>query len=158
MSADFVPTPAAGDQQYEMHPRRRMLWIPIAAVVLAFALLLGWLPHYRRNKEVNARTQQQRNTLPVVEVQTTQHKFRAGTDLAGHPDTAPECAYLCASLGVFEGQVRRSWGYGTQGAVTGSDLGAGSGCLGRTRDGGCPAKQRQRANGTIHTSAAAGDL
>ena len=74
MSADFAPTPAAGNQQDEAHPRqkqgRRMLWIVMAVVVLALALLLGWLPHYRRNKEVNARTQQQRNTLPVVEVQT----------------------------------------------------------------------------------------
>ena len=46
-----------------------MLWILIAVVVLALALLLGWLPHYKRNKEVNARAQQQKNALPVVEVQ-----------------------------------------------------------------------------------------
>jgi len=71
MSAEFAPRPAAGDQQDEVHPQgRRMLWTLIAVVVLALALLLGWLPHYRRNKEVNARAQQQTNTLPVVEVQT----------------------------------------------------------------------------------------
>jgi multidrug efflux pump subunit AcrA (membrane-fusion protein) len=49
---------------------RRMLWILMAVVVLALALLLGWLPHYRRNKEVNATAQQQKNALPIVEVQT----------------------------------------------------------------------------------------
>jgi len=74
MSAEIAPTPAAGNQQHEAQPqqkyRRRMLWILIAVVVLALALLLGWLPHYKRNKEVNARAQQQKNALPVVEVQT----------------------------------------------------------------------------------------
>jgi multidrug efflux pump subunit AcrA (membrane-fusion protein) len=38
--------------------------------VLALALLLGWLPHYKRNKEVNAMAQHQKNALPIVEVQT----------------------------------------------------------------------------------------
>jgi multidrug efflux pump subunit AcrA (membrane-fusion protein) len=47
-----------------------MLWILTAAMVLALALLLGWLPHYKRNKEVNATAQQQKNALPIVEVQT----------------------------------------------------------------------------------------
>ena len=74
MSAEIAPTPAAGNQQHEAQPQqkhgRRMLWILIAVVVLALALLLGWLPHYKRNKEVNARAQQQKNALPVVEVQT----------------------------------------------------------------------------------------
>jgi multidrug efflux pump subunit AcrA (membrane-fusion protein) len=46
-----------------------MVWIPIALVVLALALLLGWLPHYKRNKEVNTRAQQVRSALPIVEVQ-----------------------------------------------------------------------------------------
>jgi len=74
MSAEIAPTPAAGNQQHEAQPQqkhgRRMLWILIAVVVLAVALLLGWLPHYKRNKEVNARAQQQKNALLVVEVQT----------------------------------------------------------------------------------------
>src|SRR5271170_1284210 len=73
MSAEIAPTPAAGNQQHEAQPQqkhgRRMLWILIAVVVLALALLLGWLPHYKRNKEVNVRAQQQKNALPVVEVQ-----------------------------------------------------------------------------------------
>ena len=73
MSAEFTPTPPAGDRQHEARPRekngRRMLWIAAAAVVLVLALLLGWLPHYRRNKEVDARAQQEKNALPIVEVQ-----------------------------------------------------------------------------------------
>ena len=73
MSTDCAPTPAAGNRQHEAQPQqkrgRRMLWVLIAVVVLALALLLGWLPHYKRNKEVNARAQQEKNALPVVEVQ-----------------------------------------------------------------------------------------
>jgi multidrug efflux pump subunit AcrA (membrane-fusion protein) len=77
MSPDVAPTPAADNQEYEQKPRqklgRQMLWILVAIVVLALALLAGWLPHYKRNKEVNTRAQQQRNTLPVVEVQTVHY-------------------------------------------------------------------------------------
>jgi multidrug efflux pump subunit AcrA (membrane-fusion protein) len=73
MSADFAPIHPAGDQPHEAQVQqkhgRRLLWVPIVVVVLALALLLGWLPHYKRNKEVNARAQQQKNALPVVEVQ-----------------------------------------------------------------------------------------
>jgi multidrug efflux pump subunit AcrA (membrane-fusion protein) len=60
---------ANGATHDEAHGRQ-MLWILIAVVVLALALLLGWLPHYKRNKEVNATAQQQKNALPIVEVQT----------------------------------------------------------------------------------------
>jgi multidrug efflux pump subunit AcrA (membrane-fusion protein) len=42
----------------------------MVVMALVLALLLGWLPHYNRNKEVNARAQQQKNALPIVEVQT----------------------------------------------------------------------------------------
>ena len=45
-----------------------MLWV-LMAVVVALALVLGWLPHYKRSREVNARAQHQKNALPVVEVQ-----------------------------------------------------------------------------------------
>jgi multidrug efflux pump subunit AcrA (membrane-fusion protein) len=47
-----------------------MLWIAIVVVVLALALLLGWLPHHKRNREVSARSEEQKNALPAVEVQT----------------------------------------------------------------------------------------
>ncbi|HZD49906.1 MAG TPA: efflux RND transporter periplasmic adaptor subunit, partial [Silvibacterium sp.] len=48
-------------------------WILVAVLilaVLALALLAGWLPHYYRNKAVNAEAEEQRSALPVVEVQT----------------------------------------------------------------------------------------
>src|ERR1700679_2888339 len=64
-----TPMSANGATHDEAHGRQ-MLWILIAVVVLALALLLGWLPHYKRNKEVNATAQQQKNALPIVEVQT----------------------------------------------------------------------------------------
>lgn len=75
MSADIrTSIPAAGDQQNESQPEqrrgRRMLWILIAIVLLGLALLVGLLPHYTRNKAVNARAQQQKNALSVVDVQT----------------------------------------------------------------------------------------
>src|ERR1700739_3333093 len=62
MSADSA-TPG------EAHSRR-MLWILMAVVVLVLALLLGWVPHYKRNKEVNATARQQKKAWPIVEVQT----------------------------------------------------------------------------------------
>ena len=73
MSAEIASTPAADNQrgaQPQPRPGRRMLWILIVLVVLALALLLGLLPHYKRNKEVDARAQQEKNALPIVEVQT----------------------------------------------------------------------------------------
>jgi multidrug efflux pump subunit AcrA (membrane-fusion protein) len=71
MSADFAAIPEPDNRQHEARPRqgRRMVWISMAIVVALLALLLGWLPHYKRNKEVNARAQQEKNALPVVEVQ-----------------------------------------------------------------------------------------
>jgi multidrug efflux pump subunit AcrA (membrane-fusion protein) len=75
MSADFrTSMPAAGYQQNEAQPQqkrnRRMLWILAAIVVLGLALLAGLLPHYTRNKQVNARAEQEKNALPIVDVQT----------------------------------------------------------------------------------------
>jgi len=75
MSADVRSSiPAAGDQQHETEPQpkhgRRLLWILVAIVVLGLALVAGLLPHYNRDKIVNARAEQQKNALPIVEVQT----------------------------------------------------------------------------------------
>jgi multidrug efflux pump subunit AcrA (membrane-fusion protein) len=57
------------DDLLQRRPGRRLLWILIAVAVLVAALLIGWLPHLKRNKEVNAKAKQQQNALPVVEVQ-----------------------------------------------------------------------------------------
>src|SRR5580704_1588952 len=75
MSADFrTSMPAAGDrengEQAQQKQGRGMLWIVIAIVVLGLALLAGLLPHFTRSREVDAMAQQQKNALPVVEVQT----------------------------------------------------------------------------------------
>ncbi len=76
MSADAsTSTPTPGDQQHGAQPQgkhRRILWILIAIAALILALLAGWLPHRKRNEEANAGAQQQKNALPVVEVQTVQ--------------------------------------------------------------------------------------
>jgi multidrug efflux pump subunit AcrA (membrane-fusion protein) len=75
MSVDgSTSMPAADDRQNGAQPQQkrggRTLWIVVAIVVLGLALLAGLLPHYTRNKEVNARAQQQKNALPIVDVQT----------------------------------------------------------------------------------------
>jgi multidrug efflux pump subunit AcrA (membrane-fusion protein) len=63
-------TPVGGEAQPQPKHGRRLLWILIAIVVLGLALVAGLLPHYNRDKVVNARAEQQKNTLPIVEVQT----------------------------------------------------------------------------------------
>jgi multidrug efflux pump subunit AcrA (membrane-fusion protein) len=75
MSADVgTSMPGAGHPQNEAQPQhkggRRMLWILAGIVVLGLALLAGLLPHYTRNKQVNARAEQEKNALPIVDVQT----------------------------------------------------------------------------------------
>jgi multidrug efflux pump subunit AcrA (membrane-fusion protein) len=74
MSADATRMPAAGDQQHaaQLHRKhgRWILWTGVAIALLASALVVGLLPHYERNKTVNARAQERQKTLPTVEVQT----------------------------------------------------------------------------------------
>jgi multidrug efflux pump subunit AcrA (membrane-fusion protein) len=48
--------------------------------LLAVALLVGWLPHQKRNKEVGAKATQQQNSVPTVEVQIV-HAATAEQDL-----------------------------------------------------------------------------
>jgi len=74
MSAEATtpPSPPAEerhDEYRQRRPGRRLLWILIVVAVLALALLVGWLPHQKRNKEVAAKAKQQQNSVPVVEVQ-----------------------------------------------------------------------------------------
>jgi len=50
----------------------RILWFFILGVIVIFLIvfLIGFLPRHSRNKEIDARAQQQRDALPVVEVET----------------------------------------------------------------------------------------
>jgi multidrug efflux pump subunit AcrA (membrane-fusion protein) len=63
------PSEERHDQHRQRKPGRRLLWILIVVAVLAVALVVGWLPHQKRNKEVDAKAKQQQNSVPVVEVQ-----------------------------------------------------------------------------------------
>ena len=73
MSANSATgTPGPTDQQRGAH-RRRTLPALVAIAVLGLALLVGWLPHYKRNKVVNARASQQQNELLTVEVQAARN-------------------------------------------------------------------------------------
>ena len=63
------PSEERHDERRHRGPGRRLLWILIVVAVLAVALLIGWLPHQKRNKEVDAKARQQQNSVPVVEVQ-----------------------------------------------------------------------------------------
>jgi multidrug efflux pump subunit AcrA (membrane-fusion protein) len=72
MNAEATTPPS--EEQHDEHRQRRtgrrLLWILIVVAVLALALLVGWLPHQKRNKEVDAKAKQQQNSVLVVEVQT----------------------------------------------------------------------------------------
>src|ERR1700730_10421588 len=81
--ASTPPNPPSEEQHDEHRPPRhgrRLLWILIVIAVLAVALLVGWLPHEKRNKEVDAKAKQQQNSVPVVEVQIV-HGASAEQDL-----------------------------------------------------------------------------
>ena len=72
MSARAIPPPtppSEHDKHQQERPGRRLLWILIVVAALAVALLVGWLPHEKRNKEVDAKARQQQSSVPVVEVQ-----------------------------------------------------------------------------------------
>ena len=68
--ATTPPSEERHDEHRQRRPGRRLLWILIGVAVLALALLVGWLPHQKRNKEVDAKAKQQQNSVPIVEVQT----------------------------------------------------------------------------------------
>src|SRR5580698_9320123 len=63
------PSEERHDEHRQRRTGRRLLWILIVIAVLVLALLVGWLPHQKRNKEVDAKAKQQQNSVPVVEVQ-----------------------------------------------------------------------------------------
>jgi multidrug efflux pump subunit AcrA (membrane-fusion protein) len=73
MSANSAPRMHVVEDQHGAQPPgkngRRILPILVTLAVLALALLVGWLPHYKRNKAVNEKATQQQNSLLTVEVQ-----------------------------------------------------------------------------------------
>src|ERR1700733_9406082 len=74
MSAGVTKPGPPWDEHHNEHRQRRtgrwLLWSVIVVAVLIVALLIGWLPHQKRNEEVDANARQQQNSFPVVEVQT----------------------------------------------------------------------------------------
>src|ERR1700722_15507907 len=84
MSAGVTRPGPPWDEQHDEHRQRRtgrwLLWILSVVAVLIIALLVGWLPHQKRNEEVDAKARQQQNSVPVVEVQTV-HGASAEQDL-----------------------------------------------------------------------------
>jgi multidrug efflux pump subunit AcrA (membrane-fusion protein) len=49
---------------------RRILILVIVVLVVGAALLVGWLPRHKRDREITAKANTERSSLPVVEVQT----------------------------------------------------------------------------------------
>ena len=49
---------------------RRILIVVIVVLVVGAALLVGWLPRHKRDREIAAKANTERTSLPVVEVQT----------------------------------------------------------------------------------------
>lgn len=71
MSTDSTTSsPRGGEQQPGAASQRTLLWILIVMVMIGLALLAGWLPRHKRDREVAARAKQQQDAVPVVAVQT----------------------------------------------------------------------------------------
>jgi multidrug efflux pump subunit AcrA (membrane-fusion protein) len=63
------------DHKDSATPRRRpryWLYLLVAIVMIAAILILGWLPRHSINKKVQARADQKKNALPIVQVVTAQ--------------------------------------------------------------------------------------
>ena len=72
---------AADDHKHTHTGRRlRLIFLLIALIVIGGALLAGWLPRRQRTAEVNARANEQKSALPVVDVMTV-HKASANEQL-----------------------------------------------------------------------------
>ena len=97
-------TPPSEDRHDEHRQRRsgrRLLRILIVVAVLVLALLVGWLPHQKRNKEVDAKARQQQNSVPVVEVQVV-HAASAEQELTLPGTVTPlKSAHIYAQASGF---------------------------------------------------------
>ena len=95
------PSEEPQDEYRQRRSGRRLLWILIVVGVLAVALLIGWLPHQKRNKEVDAKAKQQQNSVPVVEVQIV-HGASAEQDLTLPGTVTPlKSAHIYAQASGF---------------------------------------------------------
>jgi len=74
----------------------RILWFFILGVIVVFLIifLIGFLPRHSRNKEIDARAQQQRNALPIVEAE----KVTRATSTGGLTIPGTTTPYLEANI------------------------------------------------------------
>jgi multidrug efflux pump subunit AcrA (membrane-fusion protein) len=63
-------TEPVSDEHNDASKGRRILIVVIVVLVVGAALLVGWLPRHKRDKEIAAKANSERTSLPVVEVQT----------------------------------------------------------------------------------------
>jgi multidrug efflux pump subunit AcrA (membrane-fusion protein) len=63
-------TEPASNAHKDASKGRRILIVVLMVLVVGAALLLGWLPRHKRDKEITAKANAERTSLPVVEVQT----------------------------------------------------------------------------------------
>jgi multidrug efflux pump subunit AcrA (membrane-fusion protein) len=69
-TAPRMGTEPASNQHEDASKGRRILIVIIVVLVVGAALLVGWLPRHKRDKEITAKANTERTSLPVVEVQT----------------------------------------------------------------------------------------
>src|SRR5258708_18225508 len=60
------------DSSAALHRPRYWLYLLVAVVVIATLLFLGWLPRHSINRKVQARANQEKNALPMVQVVTAE--------------------------------------------------------------------------------------
>jgi multidrug efflux pump subunit AcrA (membrane-fusion protein) len=60
----------ANNQHQDASKGRRILILVIVVLVVGAALLVGWLPRHKRDREITAKANTERTSLPVVEVES----------------------------------------------------------------------------------------